>query len=99
MTADEVPPASPPSIPVSTPGSLLGEAITGMAKSLGMTPQQFLFGGIAEVLRPMEERIGDRICDMIEKKFGNTTEVSKGNDALQKEIWPDVDIGSIPLHF
>ncbi len=68
-------------------------AIETLAANAGMTPQQFIFGGIGEILAPFEKQLADRIADAVVAKFKSTAEVGKVNDALQGD-W----IGDSPAH-
>lgn len=68
--------------PGSTLGTLAAEGFAAFTATLGSTPQAF----VAELLKPFEERIADRICDLIIAKFAKTAEMGHPNVDLQNSF-------------
>jgi hypothetical protein len=60
--------------------------IKALAADAGMTTQQFMFGGLAELIGPFEKQLADRIYDGVMAKFTTTAEIGKPNDALQADF-------------
>ncbi len=65
-----------------TLGTLAAEGFAAFTATLGSTPQAF----VAELIRPFEERIADRIADLVIAKLSNTAEIGKFNNDLQKSF-------------
>lgn len=64
--------------------SPMTQVIIELAAAAGMTPQEFVFGGIGLIIAPFEKQLADRLFDLMSKRFTDTVEISKPNDDLQQ---------------
>lgn len=100
MTADEVPPVTPPSTPaVQTPG-FFGAIVQDISFTLSVLPaaqlttlQSFVFGGIGQILTPIiRQEVQDAVAAAM-KAFTKTAEISSPNEKLEA----DWDKPPVPL--
>lgn len=66
--------------------SPMTQVIIELAKAAGMTPQEFLFGGVGLIIAPFEKEVADRLFDLMKERFTDTAEIGKPNAQLQADF-------------
>ena len=77
----------------ATPKAVLSpmtQVVVELAAAAGMSPQQFVFGGIGLMLAPFEKQMADRIADLVLQRLTNTAEIGEPNATLQGD-WSDTN--------